>query len=59
MKVCEICGKEIYTIDGVNKHKRCSQRKAREKYNRKIREEVLRSLNLKKVKGALGGTYWE
>ena len=34
------------------------RRKRRNKQNRE-KNEALRSLGLKKVKGALGGTYWE
>lgn len=34
-------------------------RKARRNRLRKGRDDMLRSLGLKKVRGALGGTYWE
>jgi hypothetical protein len=34
-------------------------KRARARANRKAREEVMKSLGLVKVKGALGGTYWE
>jgi hypothetical protein len=35
------------------------QRRARRRALRRAREDVLRSLGLVKVRGALGGTYWE
>lgn len=67
VKFCERCGEEIYTKDGENlcaacetetdrKRKR-SNRKAR--LTRREREAVLRDLGLTKVRGSLGGTYWE
>jgi len=68
MKVCENCGGEIATKDGDNLCALCdlndaglSKRKVvgRRKANRQAREAVLSSLGLVKVKGALGGTYWE
>lgn len=34
-------------------------RKARAKANRKAREDALRSCGLRKVRGNLGGIYWE
>lgn len=62
MKVCEVCGEEIYTKDGDNRCEACEdkQRKsAKRREQRKAREDVLRSVGLVKVRGALGGTYWE
>ena len=65
MKVCEICGEEIYTKDGENRCRDCDEKKAarvkraRVRQRRREREDVLRSLGLTKVRGALGGTYWE
>lgn len=41
----------------MKKHKERDKTKVRE--NRRERESVLRDTGLKKVKGALGGTYWE
>lgn len=67
MKVCAICGQEISTRDGEN---RCpsgcrdpdtkakiplKQRKKRQKEM----DDVMSSLGLVKVRGALCGTYWE
>lgn len=34
-------------------------RSARARTNRKMKDEALRSLGLVKVRGQLGGTYWE
>jgi ribosome-binding protein aMBF1 (putative translation factor) len=67
MKVCEICGEEISTRDGENVCLSCEdaqdskqkQKLARARANRKANDAVLRSLGLVKVRGALGGTYWE
>ena len=64
MKVCERCGLEIATRDGDSLCEACDQAKAegrrvRRKASRLEREAALRSLGLVKVKGALGGTYWE
>jgi uncharacterized Zn finger protein (UPF0148 family) len=65
MKFCEVCGDEIFTKDGENRCTACEEglktkaKKDQAKANRKAKEEVLRSLGLTKVRGALGGTYWE
>jgi uncharacterized Zn finger protein (UPF0148 family) len=70
MKFCNICGIEIYTRDGDNTCPECekmnemkSTKKAaarrRARVNRLMREEILRSCGLTKVRGALGGIYWE
>jgi uncharacterized Zn finger protein (UPF0148 family) len=66
MKVCGNCGKEIATKDGENFCEPCDRaetvrqrRNLRARERRREREAVLRSLGLVKVKGALGGTYWE
>lgn len=61
MKVCEKCGVEIDGGDGDNLCRDCEDgaRKAKRRAQRKAREAVMRSLGLVKVKGALGGTYWE
>ena len=62
MKVCEKCGEEIGTRDGDNFCSDCAnQIKKRERTTalRRAREDALRSCGLKKVRGALGGTYWE
>ena len=65
MKVCENCGDEIFTKEGENLCSVCEpadvedRAKQRRKMQRKAREDALRSLGLTKVRGALGGTYWE
>lgn len=62
MKVCEKCGEEIATKDGDNLCPDCEKKKknrAKAAANRKARDEAMRSIGLTKVKGALGGTYWE
>jgi len=64
MKVCERCGDEISTRDGVNYCHQCendidNDKKNKHKEARKAKEEMLKSLGLVKVCGALGGTYWE
>ena len=71
MKVCEKCGDEINTRDGDNRCSSCdrdcfgdrdgkrTQRLRRAKANRKDRASVMQDLGLVKVRGALGGTYWE
>lgn len=66
MKFCEICGDEIATKDGDNRCPDCEQalesrtkRVNRRTALRREREQALRDLGLVKVKGALGGTYWE
>ena len=60
MKVCTRCGKEIYTKDGDNFCEECTSKPIRKvKSKRKEKEQLLRDLGLVKVKGKLGGTYWE
>lgn len=63
MKVCEICGEEIGTLDGDNSCFSCDdagkKKKAARRKARRDRDDALRSLGLVKVKGAMGGTYWE
>lgn len=68
MKVCEACGsEEVSCRDGENMCKECEERKDHQKkqrarkarLSRKARENELRGLGLTKVRGALGGVYWE
>jgi len=65
MKVCKRCGEEIHTRDGENfcgtceEGNRKSLSRKRAAQQRRERDAVLRSLGLSKVRGALGGTYWE
>lgn len=67
MKVCNKCGIEIDGLDGDNYCPDCDRddpppspkQKQTKKLSRKAREEIYRELGLVKVKGALGGSYWE
>lgn len=68
MKVCKRCGVEIASLDGDNYCHSCKDTKTnkvigvnrqRVKANRLARESALESCGLVKVRGALGGTYWE
>lgn len=60
MKVCEKCGDEIDTIDGENTCEKC-EHKARKKAkrDRNIKHRIMTDLGLKRVRGALGGVYYE
>ncbi len=66
MKVCEKCGEEIATKDGENRCPACEEgqgasmaKRRRRAENRKARDEAMKSLGLVKVRGVMGGTYWE
>lgn len=65
MKVCEVCGREISTKDGDNTCSQCTPlegaaiRRVSRKRIKKERENCYKLLGLKKVRGAMGGTYWE
>ena len=65
MKVCERCGEEIATKDGENLCERCDAEEGRKAKNakraaaRRERDAMMKSLGMVKVRGALGGTYWE
>lgn len=65
MKVCEVCGKEISTRDGDNTCSQCEEleqsriNRISRKRTKSERESVYKLLGLKKVRGAMGGTYWE
>ena len=65
MKVCGRCGDEIDTRDGQNLCSRCERAKdlrdgtGGTRRRRLQRERFLRDLGLTKVRGAMGGTYWE
>lgn len=43
---CEVCKKKRIRLDNQNR-------------NRRNKDDIMRSLGLVKVKGALGGVYWE
>ena len=61
MKVCECCGIEIGGKDGENRCPACEERprSKRKGLTRTQRDRIMRSFGLKKVRGALGGTYYE
>ena len=63
MKVCQTCGEEISTRDGDNECASCEDanrlKKAVARQQRRERDQVMRDIGLVKVRGALGGTYWE
>lgn len=66
MKTCEICGTEIDTKDAENRCESCDEAKTKTKAKRaranaarRARHEALTSLGLTRVKGALGGVYYE
>ena len=65
MKACELCGEEYNGKDGENRCADCRWRPltAKAKKDRasgkRMRESILTSLGLVKVRGSMGGTYWE
>ena len=65
MKVCNVCGAEFGGRDGDNTCAVCKReahsktKRASARANRKAREYALESCGLVKVRGALGGVYWE
>ncbi len=60
MKVCSRCGDEICTRDGDNTCPKCKAMPVQKRKERKkAMEDALRSCGLTKVRGAMGGTYWE
>lgn len=64
MKVCAKCGEEIYTKDGENVCDACEEdiqtsNKKSKKLSRKAKHQLLTDLGLVRVRGALGGVYYE
>jgi len=65
MKVCSNCGSEDVGRDGEDLCRVCdgAEKKTlanqRRRENAKERNQVLRDLGLVRVRGALGGVYWE
>ena len=60
MKFCECCGDEISGKDGDNRCPKCEDKPRRgARKNRRMVDDVMRDLGLVKVRGALGGTYYE
>lgn len=62
MKCCEVCGEEISTKDGDN---RCAEHEETQRVSKKVRRKridrdaIMRDLGMTRVRGALGGTYYE
>jgi len=70
MKMCRLCGEEISTRDGENycptcedimdrKDKLAKRKRNLARAKRRARADVMKSCGLTRVRGALGGTYWE
>lgn len=61
MKVCNKCGVEYEGRDGNNTCPDCEKGKGKRRASadRKARESALRDCGLVKVRGAMGGVYWE
>lgn len=62
MKVCSVCEEEIFGGDGENICPACEKSRARRKRQReaaKAKRELMKSLGLTRVRGALGGIYYE
>jgi uncharacterized Zn finger protein (UPF0148 family) len=65
MKTCEKCGEEISTKDGENTCSDCEKeevsraKKAKRNAARRARHQMLLDLGLVRVRGNLGGTYYE
>lgn len=62
MKFCELCMKEIDTRDGENRCPKCEEKpiaKKRSRLKRSEMDDIMGSLGMKRVRGALGGTYYE
>jgi len=62
MKVCENCGTEIDTKDGDNLCAGCERNRLpakKAKRRRNVTRDVYASLGMTRVRGALGGTYYE
>lgn len=64
MKFCQICGDEIYTKDGDNICLNCEDAeithvRGKRRGIKKAREQAMLDMGLVKVRGAMGGVYWE
>lgn len=60
MKVCEKCGDEIAGRDGDNRCRKCESKPRKgARQSRRQMDGVMASLGLTKVRGALGGVYYE
>ena len=62
MKVCPTCNNEIDTTDKDNKRAACDSGKRPPKKKRRTRkqmDDLMASLGMTRVRGAMGGTYYE
>lgn len=60
MKVCQRCGEEIATRDGENTCPGgCKLKKEKRSRSRRERDQAMEALGMTKVRGAMGGVYWE
>ena len=67
MKICKNCGNEINTRDGENLCRPCEDcegdkaelKRRRANAHRRANDQAMRDCGLVKVRGELGGTYWE
>jgi len=70
MKVCKDCGVEIFTRDGVNRCEACEdivdsdiilnqKKKVRRRRRKSAMQEAAESCGLVRVRGAMGGIYYE
>ena len=60
MKICEKCGDEIFTKDGENRCKDCEKKKRKKNtLTSKQKDDIMASMGLTKVRGAMGGVYYE
>lgn len=65
MKICEKCGIEIDGKDGDNRCPECEtatltrERNLRRAAQARARKDAMESIGMVRVRGALGGVYWE
>jgi uncharacterized Zn finger protein (UPF0148 family) len=62
METCKVCGGGLIGKEKICptcKRKARQARQARARQARQARESVMRDMGLVKVRGALGGVYWE
>ena len=62
MKVCEVCFEELFDVrDGNNRCQKCKKAASKKKTaeRRKEMDDLMASCGMSRVRGALGGTYYE
>ena len=60
MKFCRKCGEELSTRDGINTcPKGCKLTKSNAAAQRKARHQAMLDCGLVRVRGAMGGVYYE